>query len=198
MPPIPRWAFVIDLETTDTRPTAEVLTIGIAVVDTLLGKVLDETCHLVVSLDQQIGRTRSAETLAWWRGIRGKAHEIAFSPNRLPLKTCLDAVDNFLNSAGALGDSTVWGNGATFDIVIMESLFAAEGRAAPWSYRDIRDLRTIYEAAGVESDDVTSAGLVKHVAVDDAIEEARRLVKALGVLGLRAQSGDVVADEREA
>ncbi len=188
MPHIPRWAFVIDLETTDTLPSAEVLTIGIAAVDAAKMTVIDENLHLAVSLDGQMNRTRSTETIDWWKSIGGDAKAIAWGQviTRQPVMTVLAKVNQFLLNTSSTDSFTVWGNGATFDISILESLFRDAGVTVPWSYRQVRDLRTIYEAAGAVSTEETRKGLTPHIALDDAVEEARRLLLSFKVLGLSA------------
>ena len=75
------------------------------------------------------------------------------------------------------GERLVWGNGATFDNVILRRAFDDCAIEAPWPFWHDRDLRTILglypEAKAREFEGV------KHHALHDARHEARMLIDAL-------------------
>lgn len=65
------------------------------------------------------------------------------------------------------GPVEIWARGPQFDIVKLETLFELCGESAPWSYDQIRDLRTYMKVNGVASEDVDSSDIVPHVALED-------------------------------
>lgn len=73
----------------------------------------------------------------------------------------------------------VWGNGATFDNVIVRNAYKAVGLECPWSYRVDSCFRTIKNlhphVYWDKSDDVA------HNALNDAVSQTRHLKKMLGV-----------------
>ena len=78
----------------------------------------------------------------------------------------------------------VWSNGASFDIVVMESAWRNFKQLPPWSFWNIRDTRTIYEICGVKLKDKKYGTKTTHRAVEDAEHQAivvqdayRKLIK---------------------
>lgn len=75
----------------------------------------------------------------------------------------------------------VWGNGATFDITILESAYSRCGLVVPWMFYNVRDMRTIVHLAqdlrGFNRASVVRAG-VHHDAAADAAHQARVITAA--------------------
>jgi hypothetical protein len=64
----------------------------------------------------------------------------------------------------------VWSYGAAADIVWLESAYRAIGQQHPWTYKEVRCLRTVVEVAkqaGVSIPERPS-GMVQHDALEDA------------------------------
>ncbi len=70
----------------------------------------------------------------------------------------------------------VWGNGASFDCVILRNSYALTGQEAPWQWWNDRDVRTVVEmgkAIGFDPKrDMPFEG-TRHSALDDAIHQAK-------------------------
>lgn len=182
MTPLPPWALVLDIETTDTRPTARVLAIGIALVDTRTRATV-AIDNIRIDLHEQAFRSQSDETMAFWSSQPvATLFEAFFAKPRLHPVDALNALSKVAEEYAACGGLTVWGNGSSFDLVILEDLYRHFGCRVPWTHRQHRDLRTLYELAGVKVSDVDRAGLTSHVAVYDALAEARAMVRALDTL----------------
>ena len=196
---LPRLAFVLDIETTDTRPTARVLTIGAAVVDTTARKIVT---NFIVRLDlhTQAFRSQSDATMDFWRAQPDDVRDNAFrSGPRLHPADGLNELSRFIRDQSQT-DKTVWGYGASFDLVVLEDLYRDFGVEVPWTYRQHRDLRTLYELAGIRIDDEDRRGLIPHIAHHDAIAESRAMLRALEiVLGPEpepAEAGDDAGAEK--
>lgn len=184
-------AFVIDIETYDTRPTARVATIGAVAVDLVTGVVLD-AMHIPLSAQDQPFRTQSDSTMRWWASQPMAARDAAFGlmVPRLSVYDGLDGVGDFIRRITGYHSKTprtfgVWGYGASFDIVVLENLYADVLMTLPWTYSQHRDLRTLYELAGIKLADFVEPGETPHIAVDDAKAEARAMLAALDRLGHR-------------
>lgn len=184
---MPTPAISIDLETLKARYDAAILSIGAAVIDLDTGK-MGETFYREISLSTAMkSGSVSADTLCWWVGQSEKAKRIFTGEGKkTPLSVALDELRTFvLKHPGA----TVWGNGSSFDISILEYAYdhGCVGLSEPWAYWDVRDMRTIVDAAGVKAKDFARVG-VHHNALDDAVFQAQVIhqcwVKIRSALGL--------------
>jgi len=79
--------------------------------------------------------------------------------------------------------SLIWGNGATFDVSMLENAYRMLELPIPWMFWDVRDVRTIVQLAAalptsrrVEKCDVPFIG-VPHRADDDAVHQASYVAK---------------------
>lgn len=201
---LPDLAFVIDIETFDTRPTARIATIGIAAVCLVTGAILN-TAHFLVSAQDQPFRTQSDSTMQWWARQSAETRGFAFGlPGaRLAVSDALIQLAGFILSIAGHPERDqmtfgVWGYGSSFDIVVLESLYADAGIKLPWTFRQHRDLRTLYELAGLKPDAFFDDGETPHIAVDDAKAEARALIAALKSLGHRYVVPEVDVPSTEA
>jgi hypothetical protein len=91
-------------------------------------------------------RRLDPETVTWWAKTDPALFiEIMENPVRLGLQRALVELGNWMSSIEVEG---VWGNGPTFDISILETCYKQADIAIPWSYRVIRDVRTMAMIAG--------------------------------------------------
>ena len=86
---------------------------------------------------------------------------------------------------GNTEDSLVWGNGSTFDITILENAYKIIGDIPhPWKFWNIRDLRTLVNAAsviGFNHKQLKHVG-VYHDALADAVHQAKIAANALNYI----------------
>ena len=111
------------------------------------------------------------QTVMWWLA-RSEEARMALTADRLPLD---EALRQFARYLASLDEPDIWGNGATFDNVILANAYQAVGLERPWSYKRDRDVRTI-EAAGqgiCDAADTLERQGTHHHALDDAIHQAR-------------------------
>lgn len=195
--------FSIDLETLGSKYNAPVLAIGIAAFNRDTGKV-GPTHYVEIEIaDAMRNGLLTASTLVWWMSQSDSARQVFTKPskNKLPLKTALQSTGDFLRGVGK-GVPTVWGNGSSFDITILEHAFdvAGEGLEPPWSFWNIRDMRTAVDMAGVKTKDYPRVG-THHNALDDAVFQAEVIAdcfaKIAGRLAPSKKATPVVDDEDE-
>ena len=154
---------MIDLETNDTHPTAQILSIGAVMFDPY-ETILGEEFYCTVDLESQQERTHSQATLDWWARQSKEAKAALTRVKPVCLTQALSSLRVFWRDCGA---KYPWSHGSTFDIAILENAFTAE---APWQYWDIRDTRTLFWMANNHKPD---RGPGHHDALADAKAQAR-------------------------
>ncbi len=160
---------MIDLETLATTPDAVVLTIGAVRFDPFGDDLSDPKCtklYLRVDVDScdALGLVTNDATIDWWAQQSPEAQEEAFSEkDRIPIADAMNQLYKF-----CWGASQVWSHGSSFDIVICEHIYRKLGRAAPWSFWEVRDTRTLFDI-GLNPD---RPPVLKHHALEDAWNQA--------------------------
>ncbi len=142
--------FSIDLETLHTRYDAAILSIGCAQFDPMTGKI-GLQFYREIDFDASIKHGAvSGSTLRWWSGQSDKARRIFGTDGKVGLAQALDEFTTWMRARSMA--PKVWGNGATFDITILEHAYAVGcvGLQPPWHFTNIRDMRTIVDVAGVD------------------------------------------------
>jgi exodeoxyribonuclease VIII len=151
------WHVMLDLETLSTRKDAAVFQIAALCFDPETGETGTSFCAFIRPGD--VRGHLDIGTLAWW----------------MTQQACGDVARRWQNaglrSTEALSDlgewlslhdvKALWSHGATFDIVVLENQYTAQGLTKPWSYRIERDTRTLYALAYAD-------GKAPYVETDDA------------------------------
>ena len=137
---------MIDLETLATSTDAAILTIGAVKFDPF-GREAQEPSmtpfYVRVDLDScdEIGLVTNDDTIAWWSNQSKEAQEEAFNTNdRIHIRDAFEQLYKF-----CWGAKRVWSNGSAFDIVICETVFKRLNKAVPWSFWQVRDVRTAFD-----------------------------------------------------
>lgn len=166
----------VDLETLGTQPNSLVLAIGLAAVCDKRGLV-DSTVIYPSRTDQKY-RHINPDTVAWWMGQSQEAKDLTFvdMANQIPVPLALNRMKWFWADTEC---EEAWGNGPTMDIAILEDLALDFNDSVPWTFRQVRCLRTLAMLAP-EVDRVKLG--VAHSAQHDAIAQglwAREMIKWL-------------------
>jgi hypothetical protein len=158
---------MIDIETLGTVPGSMILSIGAVCLET--------ESEFYVKLDHttQMGLTQDLSTLKWWAQQDSAVREEAFSGTTELRKGLMDLAE------GISKDSLVWGNGANFDIVLLEEAYRSVRLPIPWSYRNVRCYRTLAAAfPHIKKPTILHA----HNALADAKGQAAHLKEILNAL----------------
>ena len=145
---------MIDLETLGTNPaTAPIIQIG-AVGFTLTGDgPAERTALFRTNVDARsclrapFNRRIDPSTVAWWVNTDAPLLAKIMGGDGLPLAQALVNINEWFARLGSPPEG-VWANGATFDVTMMEVAYEQAGLPTPWSYRAIRDVRTMAMIAG--------------------------------------------------
>lgn len=167
---------MIDIESLDTGPDCVILTIGAVLFDPKGQGIIDKI-ELRPTIEEQtdiFNRTINPDTLRWWGEQSEAAQEEALGDrDRVSFKECMETLYKW---CWRYNNGKVWSNGASFDVVVMESAWRNHGMMPPWNFWNIRDTRTIYDICGVSLKD--GGHSTSHKAVEDAERQAIVVQKA--------------------
>lgn len=162
---------MIDLETMGTAVNAPVLAIGAVFFNPESGELGERFYRAIDIADAcRYGRP-SGDTIRFWMKQSDAARQAVIA-GTASAEEVFKSFREFVQSGGS--DVRPWGNGAGFDISILEHAFGRVlDRPAPWKFWNPLDCRTIKElAVGVTEFKGERAG-THHQALDDAIYQAQ-------------------------
>ena len=171
---------MLDIETFGKSNEAAIVAIG-AVKFTPEHQHIGERFYVVVNpRSAECFGKMDADTVLWWMSKeRTAARETMLATDMVDLPSALEAFAMWYGSDDKL---PIWGNGATFDNVVVKNAYEKCGMELPWSYNADRCYRTI-RALGHDVP-FTSVGTY-HNAVDDATTQALHLMKIARRLGIK-------------
>lgn len=172
---------MLDIETLGTSPGSVIRTIGAVrfddqgVINTFYEKIDVNSCI-------EAGLKLQWETLQWWMGQSPEALKDIIAKDGVHINVALLRFTDWYTERKILDDGSVvvntsselWGNGATFDNVLIEETYRKTQLPIPWAFNVHRCYRTMrllhpnipFVRKGVH-----------HNAVDDAISQAEHLIK---------------------
>jgi hypothetical protein len=160
---------MLDLETMGKRAGCAIVSIGAVEFDLETGekgRELYERVELQSCLD--IGLFVEASTVYWWM-MQSDAARAEFC--KLPRGKILNVLERLNSFLASLGDYQLWGNGARFDIAILEAAyFACKYEFLPWKFRNERDVRTLVSFAPSIKENYPFTG-TEHNPIDDCIHQ---------------------------
>ena len=166
---------MLDLETLGTKPGCVIVSIGACVFD--MEGVQKKFYSVVDVTKEPIGLTVDPGTVAWWVEQSSEARAVFATLQRVPIT---DAIESFRHWWELSEAKFCWCHGASFDAPILEAVYAATERAAPFKFYDIRDTRTLYALTEIYPD---RAKGTHHNALDDAIAQAEAVIAGYKALG---------------
>ncbi len=168
---------MLDLETLDSATSAVVLSIGAVRFDPFNTGSTGVDARFYVEFDvdglqlqQRMGRTTSAKTIAWWMSQGAMAKQVFVPKFPKDPVHALGQFDDFLN---VIPETKLWGNGADFDNLIIGSMYDSFSLKRPWSYGKNRCYRTLKSLPGAPALLIREG--TEHNAYDDALTQAKHL-----------------------
>ena len=162
---------MVDLETLGNGSNAAIIAIGAVEFDPTtraLGREFYQVVDAQSSVDS--GMAIDASTVMWWMKQNTEAKR-AFNTPGTPLFLALGDFANWYPEG-----ANFWGNGATFDNVILSNAYKLTSQKRPWPYQADRCYRTL--KALFPNVEQVHAG-VAHNALDDAKSQALHAIKLL-------------------
>ncbi|STD27195.1 phage protein [Enterobacter asburiae] len=136
---------MIDLESMGKKPNAPIVSIGAVFFNPHTGE-LGQEFYTAVSLESAMdqGAVPDGETILWWLKQSPEARSAICVDDAMPITDALSELSHFIHRhAYNLKYMKVWGNGATFDNVILRGAYERAGRICPWEFWNDHDVRTI-------------------------------------------------------
>ncbi|MBS9422243.1 3'-5' exoribonuclease [Photorhabdus caribbeanensis] len=165
---------MLDLETMGTGHNAAIVSIGAVFFNPNTGDTGD-TFYSPVDLASSIsyGGTVDGDTVRWWLQRSDEARGEIYGCELPTLFSALYELSEFTQTDA---DIKVWGNGATFDNIILRSAYENCGIPIFWHFWNDRDVRTIVELGhkiGIDPKNDMQFEGERHNAIDDAIHQAK-------------------------
>ncbi|WP_347361585.1 3'-5' exonuclease [Vibrio vulnificus] len=168
---------MIDLETMGNSSNAAIVAIGACFFEPSTGEIGAKFSRIIsLESSQQFGRI-DASTVLWWMKQSGEAREVLNSREAVHIKQALHDFRQFTNDG--LSQPLVWGNGSSFDCVILKNTIiqCLGEQYVPWQFWNERDVRTMVDLGknllGFDPKrDMPFEG-VRHAALSDAVHQAK-------------------------
>lgn len=166
---------MLDLETMGNGPNAAIVAIGACTFDITAGKI-GTTYYNRVNLASSVahGGVIDADTVAWWLQQGDEARAEIAREGGMHIAEVLRSFEVWMDRH--THDAEVWGNGASFDNVILRGAYTRNGTSAPWAWWNDRCYRT---AKALHRDVPMERLGTHHNALDDAISQALHLIRML-------------------
>lgn len=158
---------MLDLETMGNKSNSVITSIGAVQFNIENGKTGDEFYERVdIQSCLDIGLIVNASTIYWWLEQNETARKEMCKPSD-NIKNVLEKLKSWFGNLNE--DFYLWGNGARFDIGILEDAYVKLGYyQMPWNFRCERDLRTLAGfAPEVKSRVQTEWTGIEHNPIDD-------------------------------
>lgn len=175
---------MVDLETMGSGPDAPIVSIGAVFFAPSTGTTGAEF-YQVVSLDSSMsfGMKPDASTIQWWLKQSSEARSAILVDGAMGLREVLELLADFIVENAANGSHTVqlWGNGCSFDNVILRRAYALTETpfAVPfWNDRDVRTMVELGKSVGINPRfDIPFEG-----DMHNALSDARHQVKYVSAI----------------
>lgn len=166
---------MIDIETLGTRSTSAIVQIGACYFSRRTGQIGKTFSMNVIRHDHYIDFTTDKSTLDWWNAQSSEAKEAVFN-NGKDIEKVLKELSFFLKNKAKY----LWSH-ATFDIPIICHAYDICGMKIPVHYRQMRDIRTLLDLAGIGHSNLKREG-IHHNALDDCKFQVQYCVEAFKAL----------------
>ncbi|MEG6353094.1 3'-5' exoribonuclease [Enterobacter bugandensis] len=139
---------MVDIEAFGKKADSPVVSIGAVFFDPSTGNTGSEF-YKVISLESSMasGGVPDASTIIFWLKASPEGRSELVMDDAIPLDDALLQLNEFIGENAVNGPDSVqvWGNGATYDNVLLEASYDRTGIPCPWKFWNNRDVRTIVE-----------------------------------------------------
>lgn len=169
---------MLDLETMGNGNNAAIVAIGACTFDPRgegVGIHLADRFYAQISLKSAVeaGMQMDTSTILWWLKQSDAARKSTFDGNEIiPIGDACHRFSKWIEAIGGVKDIAVWGNGATFDNIIIRSAFRAVKLPIPWDFRGDRCYRTVANLLPEDRRPAFVRSGTSHNALDDAVTQA--------------------------
>jgi exodeoxyribonuclease VIII len=130
-------------------------------------------CHVDLQSAFDHGLTPDASTVIWWLK-QGENARRMLTDGQAQSTHIMQALSDFAHfiqtKTAGVDDICVWGNGATFDISILENAYKKGSLEVPWKSWNVRDVRTISALIPSVKKNTTFKG-IKHHGISNCLHQ---------------------------
>ena len=160
---------MMDLETLGTTHDAAITQIGACYFDRRDGDIGDKLCvNIEINSCIERGLKIDGGAVKFWLE---RGDQATFLKKPVSLSKALSEFAKFIDKK-----SIIWCH-ATFDAVILANAYHAIGQGIPYSYRSVRDIRTLVDLSGVKYKKEKDGDPKTHDALDDCIYQVEYCCK---------------------
>ena len=169
---------MLDLETMGNGPNAAIVAIGAVAFNIQDTEISADNFYTRVRLESSVehGGVIDSSTVLWWMEQSEEARSEIAKKDGLHIIDALEEFSHWIRTAAAGDESHVWGNGASFDNVILRSAYQRRRIEPPWLWWNDRCYRTV---KALHRDVPFERLGTHHKAIDDAISQAQHLIRML-------------------
>ncbi len=173
----PMQHIMLDIETLGNGNNAAIIAIGAVFFEPYHNALGAEFYVSIKPASAAYYGSIDAATMQWWMKQSSEARALFNDPNAVGLKDALLAFSQWLSDTTEYKQRQVWGNGCSFDNVILANAYKAAKMRQPWPYSGDRDVRTLVELGkslgGVNPKKSMVFDGIAHNALDDAKHQAK-------------------------
>lgn len=168
---------MLDLETMGQGNNAAIVAIGAVFFEPTTGEI-GASFYQTIDLESaaKYGEI-DPSTVLWWLKQSDEARDEITRLDTYSLPDALAEFTQWIEQIESFKARIVWGNGSSFDNVIIENAFKAVRYRKPWAFWNDRDVRTVVELGrtlkGLDPKKDMSFEGTAHNALDDAIHQAK-------------------------
>lgn len=169
---------MVDLETMGNKPNAPIVAIGAVFFEPTTGE-LGQQFYTAVNLasDMAAGAVPSGDTINWWLMQSSEARAAITTDAAVTINVAICELSAFVRQHGEDPKYLkVWGNGASFDNVILRSAYERCGLPPCWNWFNDLDVRTMVNLGrkiGFDPKRDLPFDGERHNALADAIHQAQ-------------------------
>ena len=168
---------MIDLETMGLPPSGALVSIGACLFD-VKTRQIGPTFHRAVNLATSVraGMVMDPGTVVWWLGQNDKARQ-SITWTTYDINEALADFRAFIEQHSSVDVVRPWGNGAAFDLTVLNTAYKCIGQQAPWKFWNERCFRSVKAMYPAVEYNVDEKGEGAHNALEDAKFQAQHLFK---------------------
>jgi hypothetical protein len=163
---------MIDFETLGTVADSVILSIGAVKFDINSDAIDENGFYAAISIESSLaaGRRLDESTLRWWMKQSEEARRVFSEPTQ-PLEVVLADFHAWFDP-DTYDKTSVWSNGADFDLPMIQHAWDMAGYEPPWKFYNNRCFRTLKNLPKIKNIKAPP-NPIKHHAMFDALTQAK-------------------------
>ncbi len=160
---------MLDIETFGTDSNSVIVSVSAVRFKMGTDEVDPDYFEMGVDIQSQLdkGAVIDGDTVMWWLGQSKEAQHQLLALEPMPVKYMTKAFRKWVGDAQTI---SLWGNGATFDNVILRNLFKRHGYHFPIPFWGDKCVKTYVDINGIDKRKFEFTG-IPHKGIDDCLHQ---------------------------